>query len=138
SILIFTSRRPGRRMAGSMRSGRFEAPMTTTLRRPSTPSTSVRNCGTIVCSTSEEIDRKSTRLNSSHLGISYAVFCLKKKRMLPRTLGRVDGFAQDEGARKRDEGGDVLRGLLAASGEAFEALDLADTLLDAGAHYVAG
>src|ERR1039457_2602719 len=26
------------------------------------------------------IDRKSTRLNSSHLVISYAVFCLKKKR----------------------------------------------------------
>src|SRR5262245_65375631 len=25
------------------------------------------------------VDRKSTRLNSSHLGISYAVFCLKKK-----------------------------------------------------------
>src|SRR5205814_10183467 len=28
----------------------------------------------------EQQDRKSTRLNSSHLGISYAVFCLKKKR----------------------------------------------------------
>src|SRR5205814_6152303 len=27
----------------------------------------------------EHRDRKSTRLNSSHLGISYAVFCLKKK-----------------------------------------------------------
>src|SRR5690625_6376313 len=27
------------------------------------------------------IDRKSTRLNSSHVAISYAVFCLKKKRM---------------------------------------------------------
>src|SRR5262245_64335122 len=27
----------------------------------------------------KEEDRKSTRLNSSHLGISYAVFCLKKK-----------------------------------------------------------
>src|SRR5262245_64156267 len=27
------------------------------------------------------LDRKSTRLNSSHLGISYAVFCLKKKRL---------------------------------------------------------
>src|SRR5437899_10264462 len=27
-------------------------------------------------------DRKSTRLNSSHLGISYAVFCLKKKNMI--------------------------------------------------------
>src|SRR5438445_5296298 len=28
----------------------------------------------------EEADRKSTRLNSSHANISYAVFCLKKKR----------------------------------------------------------
>src|ERR1039458_10802802 len=27
-------------------------------------------------------DRKSTRLNSSHLGISYAVFCLKKTKMM--------------------------------------------------------
>src|SRR5258705_9017329 len=30
-----------------------------------------------------EGDRKSTRLNSSHLGISYAVFCLKKKKNKP-------------------------------------------------------
>src|SRR2546426_8358196 len=29
----------------------------------------------------EDLDRKSTRLNSSHLVISYAVFCLKKKNM---------------------------------------------------------
>src|SRR5437899_11997325 len=29
---------------------------------------------------SRSSDRKSTRLNSSHLGISYAVFCLKKKK----------------------------------------------------------
>src|SRR3989442_9949143 len=28
----------------------------------------------------ERIDRKSTRLNSSHVRISYAVFCLKKKK----------------------------------------------------------
>src|SRR5256885_11060400 len=28
-------------------------------------------------------DRKSTRLNSSHLVISYAVFCLKKKKAIP-------------------------------------------------------
>src|SRR5205814_8660985 len=40
----------------------------------------------IVAGTEEAIvmveagDRKSTRLNSSHLGISYAVFCLKKKK----------------------------------------------------------
>src|SRR2546427_4886586 len=31
-------------------------------------------------STRDERDRKSTRLNSSHSQISYAVFCLKKKR----------------------------------------------------------
>src|SRR3989442_11980116 len=29
----------------------------------------------------ELIDRKSTRLNSSHVRISYAVFCLKKKKL---------------------------------------------------------
>src|SRR5258705_6373277 len=29
-------------------------------------------------------DRKSTRLNSSHLGISYAVFCLKKKKKITK------------------------------------------------------
>src|SRR5207253_8367688 len=29
---------------------------------------------------SQYIDRKSTRLNSSHVAISYAVFCLKKKK----------------------------------------------------------
>src|SRR2546426_5462860 len=34
------------------------------------------------------IDRKSTRLNSSHLVISYAVFCLKKKKIIyPRRHG---------------------------------------------------
>src|SRR2546429_2243425 len=31
-------------------------------------------------------DRKSTRLNSSHGYISYAVFCLKKKKLKPRLL----------------------------------------------------
>src|SRR5256885_7493553 len=33
-----------------------------------------------VTSTTTAADRKSTRLNSSHLVISYAVFCLKKKK----------------------------------------------------------
>src|SRR3712207_7125906 len=31
-------------------------------------------------------DRKSTRLNSSHANISYAVFCLKKKHLPPSTF----------------------------------------------------
>src|SRR5947209_16807695 len=30
--------------------------------------------------TPQQVDRKSTRLNSSHANISYAVFCLKKKK----------------------------------------------------------
>src|SRR3989454_1407844 len=34
--------------------------------------------------TARNTDRKSTRLNSSHLVISYAVFCLKKKKKLER------------------------------------------------------
>src|SRR6266513_2881657 len=44
-------------------------------------------------------DRKSTRLNSSHASISYAVFCLKKKSI--RT-------------KKKDSAGDFLRLSLAA------------------------
>src|SRR5256885_4944180 len=32
------------------------------------------------------LDRKSTRLNSSHLVISYAVFCLKKKKIYSMSL----------------------------------------------------
>src|SRR2546427_7576134 len=34
--------------------------------------------------TGEQVDRKSTRLNSSHSQISYAVFCLKKKKKKER------------------------------------------------------
>src|SRR2546426_3862421 len=35
------------------------------------------------------LDRKSTRLNSSHLVISYAVFCLKKKKKIDRTVRKI-------------------------------------------------
>jgi len=45
----------------------------------------------------------------------------------------VDGFNQDERASERDEGGEVLCGLLAAQGDPFKALEFADALLDAGA-----
>src|SRR5699024_3666156 len=46
------------------------------------------SCGTILnqCSL---VDRKSTRLNSSHVSISYAVFCLKKKT---QTIYYQNGF----------------------------------------------
>src|SRR5438874_8203422 len=36
-------------------------------------------------------DRKSTRLNSSHVEISYAVFCLKKKKRLLRITRKYSG-----------------------------------------------
>src|SRR5690606_41525838 len=34
----------------------------------------------------QQVDRKSTRLNSSHVKISYAVFCLKKKKKSVRNI----------------------------------------------------
>src|SRR5207249_11883480 len=34
------------------------------------------------------IDRKSTRLNSSHVSISYAVFCLKKKKQIMKECSK--------------------------------------------------
>src|SRR3712207_7286973 len=45
----------------------------------------------VVCPLVSERDRKSTRLNSSHANISYAVFCLKKKKtkMTPRASTKL-------------------------------------------------
>src|SRR6266496_6278642 len=52
-----------------------------------------RRRGARECHRSE--DRKSTRLNSSHVEISYAVFCLKKKK---RVRGYQAGAASPGGA----------------------------------------
>src|SRR5262245_63627367 len=62
-------------------------------------------------------DRKSTRLNSSHLGISYAVFCLKKKKHKKDSSNRRPISAGDRGlpvnnrlaATKLDAGGHTSR-----------------------------
>src|SRR5256885_8699547 len=48
--------------------------------------------GAVLCSE----DRKSTRLNSSHLVISYAVFCLKKKKKNPHTRHVSSGLGTRE------------------------------------------
>src|ERR1039458_6774958 len=48
-------------------------------------------------------DRKSTRLNSSHLGISYAVFCLKKKSNMQEVAargGNIILMTESRGARE--------------------------------------
>src|SRR2546430_9390737 len=42
------------------------------------------------CSKIRRTDRKSTRLNSSHSQISYAVFCLKKKKQSPHIVHQED------------------------------------------------
>src|ERR1039457_3356837 len=42
------------------------------------------------------LDRKSTRLNSSHLVISYAVFCLKKKTKILRVVEKYTGVEVSE------------------------------------------
>src|SRR3989442_5134481 len=43
----------------------------------------------VVGAVSVEGDRKSTRLNSSHVRISYAVFCLKKKKITDKRLQHI-------------------------------------------------
>src|SRR2546430_10042762 len=47
------------------------------------------------------VDRKSTRLNSSHSQISYAVFCLKKKNRAPghaeRVISALDDYRNQHG-----------------------------------------
>src|SRR3712207_7246966 len=67
---------------------RYGMPSTSRMRAPkATPKTTTYNSdvssgGMIVCIQTlvKRRDRKSTRLNSSHANISYAVFCLKKKK----------------------------------------------------------
>src|SRR3989442_7089430 len=46
------------------------------------PAEAVNEHSVSVCGVSPAEDRKSTRLNSSHVRISYAVFCLEKQKML--------------------------------------------------------
>src|SRR5690625_544390 len=41
-----------------------------------------------------DLDRKSTRLNSSHVAISYAVFCLKKKKKKKNELRTTSGHTK--------------------------------------------
>src|ERR1039457_5870871 len=46
------------------------------------------------------LDRKSTRLNSSHLVISYAVFCLKKKNILAHSAHHSTAHADAHDTRR--------------------------------------
>src|SRR2546426_2557459 len=68
--------------ASVARAAAARAPARATATDPNTPVTpsSAMAPATTTHGTSAFADRKSTRLNSSHLVISYAVFCLKKKK----------------------------------------------------------
>src|SRR5258707_4369915 len=63
-------------------------PYTTLFRSDTQGPNNGQNLPTQRIRSSTHTDRKSTRLNSSHANISYAVFCLKKKKKknLPRRL----------------------------------------------------
>src|SRR5207249_6746269 len=71
------------------------------------------------------IDRKSTRLNSSHVSISCAVFCLKKK--IGEAVAGVGGAARGNAARRsvpRPAAGDGLAGQQRCLPRAGEAGDV--------------
>src|SRR3989475_6012170 len=62
---------------------RFSPPRSSLMRAPASRLPVARPSATsllVDISSRMELDRKSTRLNSSHSQISYAVFCLKKKK----------------------------------------------------------
>src|SRR5260221_7165692 len=56
------------------------------------------------CARVASIDRKSTRLNSSHTVISYAVFCLKKKKKSWRSLTERWLWGMWIGSSREEEG----------------------------------
>src|SRR5438067_9214259 len=68
-------------------------PYTTLFRSVCSPNVTEINTAEVFLTSSDaaaDRDRKSTRLNSSHVSISYAVFCLKKKKYGGRRQRRTD------------------------------------------------
>src|SRR3712207_7494643 len=79
-------RSPGREAAGPHRAGPRLLPVDQRVPRDVDAA-----AATVGASAREEAgaDRKSTRLNSSHANISYAVFCLKKKKNLKHPSSHI-------------------------------------------------
>src|SRR2546428_571423 len=63
------------------------------VRLPSSEKPVFIRTGTSDVPTFEKVDRKSTRLNSSHDQISYAVFCLKKKKTMLSAYCNISMFS---------------------------------------------
>src|SRR5690349_23180301 len=71
----------------------FMPPLAATVRSASSPRRSWNWCRTR--------DRKSTRLNSSHVEISYAVFCLKKKKNKNNNKNRQEAILKIDNLLKQ-------------------------------------
>src|SRR3712207_9009628 len=70
-VVAASAHREGAARKGDERGGRHRA---------SSSTARIRRTASWIDSSVVRTDRKSTRLNSSHANISYAVFCLKKKK----------------------------------------------------------
>src|SRR5438445_873441 len=60
-------------------------------------------------------DRKSTRLNSSHANISYAVFCLKKKKLAyqqKESTARVASIMENTNLSQQQQVSEIMRQML--------------------------
>src|SRR5262245_63875984 len=94
-----------RRMRGAKSQASLSAGSGALLRMTSDAFSAIISTQALICAETRSgmteastTDRKSTRLNSSHLGISYAVFCLKKKTKQSKTY-RVEESREDKAAQ---------------------------------------
>src|SRR5688500_19126171 len=71
---------------------------------------------------SNRADRKSTRLNSSHLVISYAVFCLKKKKNVIKEIDEKDGKEEDDNTRETENGHRIIEDVQNTVNQSMQAL----------------
>ena len=85
-----------------------------------------------MCMSSSELDTLQKAFREA--GGKWSTFVIWAKNTF--TLGRVDGFDQDEAEGERDEGTVIARSFLATKGDALEALEFADGLLDARPRFV--
>src|SRR2546430_6371640 len=88
-LFFFSSRRRHTRFDCDWSSDVCSSDLVGTLDINSMPSEAIQDQNS--CSNDSQMpDRKSTRLNSSHSQISYAVFCLKKKKKTEKTPHHVE------------------------------------------------
>src|SRR5947209_15859370 len=86
-------------------------PYTTLFRSSVRPCASTSGPSPMITGPTPSRDRKSTRLNSSHANISYAVFCLKKKNLLHQDQRAVEIKTEDHMIVTETGDGDLVDNL---------------------------